>query len=633
MLSKKNKKLKSIRINPIPYKCLEQINNQMQNFIYKIIINKSDTEMNIGTGFFCEIPFPDRNNKLKVLMTANHLINEEFIKNNDFIKIKSINNKNKLKIKLKDKITFTDKEYDITIIEINKKDKIKYFLKLDERIIDEIVENKYENNDFINETLYITHYPNSILSMSTGILISIKCSSKYSFYHNCPTNDGSSGSPIFTLNNKVFGMHIGINPKNEGKGNFLSYQIRRFIEKKKLEELNEKYKLNIKNTDVKEIHLFNQENEDLIELSKIHFDNLKKIVLQDNNEKIVYNMIKNNLKKLEDIDLRNNRPLNIQIPNNTSFKELKKLKLNLNYNDIIHILKKVNLEKLQILDLSLNNISNINILTKVNYPELKELILKKNNISDIESLENAKFEKLETLNLGYNQISDLEVLKKVNFEKLKLLNIEKNNISNIDVLKNVNFPNLEILDLSYNKISDIYILKYVKFEKLKELYLNDNKTISDINILKDVNFKDLEKLNLGVNKISDINILGNVNFKKLKHLFLSSNEISDINILKDVDFPELEILSFGVNKITNIDVLEKVNFKNLQILGFSKNNINDINVMEKTNFEKLYKLTFDDNQLDKKKNARIIELLRTKVERFYPFGIEGLYYYMNGSLE
>ena len=631
MLSdKKSQNQKSKSINPIPYNCLKTINNQMENYICQILIDESNNTINIGTGFFCEIPFPDRNNMLKVLLTVNHLINEKFIKNNNFIKIKLISNKKILRINLKDKIKFTNKEYDITIIEINKKDKIKNFLKLDERIIDAIVENKNKNNDFIDETLYITHYPNSQLSISTGVLISKESPTEYGFYHSCITNKGSSGSPIFTLNNKVFGMHTSINLLNEGIGVFLNYQIKKFISEMKLKELKEKYNLNIKNTDIEKIDLFNQKDE---EFSKICFNKLKKVKLINNNIKIVYSLIKCNLNILEDIELRNDEPFDIKISNNIAFEELTKLKLNLCFNDIIYILERVNLEKLEILDLSLNNISDINILTKVNYPELKELILKKNNISDIKSLENAKFEKLEILNIGYNQISDIDLLKKVNFKNLKTLNLEKNKISNIDVLKNDCFPNLEILDLSYNNISDINILKEVNFKNLKKLCLNDNKEISDLKVMKYVNFKHLEKIYLSNNKISDIDILGDVDFKELKELFLSVNEISDINVLAKVKFPKLKILSFGVNNITNIDVLEKVNFVDLEILGFSKNKITDINVMKKTNFKKLYKLTFDDNQVDKKKNARIIEILKKKVDKFFPFGNENWYYYFNDSLE
>ena len=34
-----------------------------------------------GTGFFCEIPFPDKNNMLPVFITNNHIINEKLLYN------------------------------------------------------------------------------------------------------------------------------------------------------------------------------------------------------------------------------------------------------------------------------------------------------------------------------------------------------------------------------------------------------------------------------------------------------------------------------------------------------------------------------------------------------------------------
>ena len=53
---------------------------QMENCICKIYQKEGN-----GTGFFCKIPFPDKNNLLSVLITNNHILNEEDIKNNKTI--------------------------------------------------------------------------------------------------------------------------------------------------------------------------------------------------------------------------------------------------------------------------------------------------------------------------------------------------------------------------------------------------------------------------------------------------------------------------------------------------------------------------------------------------------------------
>ena len=40
-----------------------------------------------GTGFFCKIPFPDKNNLLNVLITNNHILSQKDIEDNKIIKL------------------------------------------------------------------------------------------------------------------------------------------------------------------------------------------------------------------------------------------------------------------------------------------------------------------------------------------------------------------------------------------------------------------------------------------------------------------------------------------------------------------------------------------------------------------
>ena len=62
----------------------------MENCICKIYLKNDE----IGTGFFCTIPF--NNNFLTVLITNKHILNENDIDNNKIIKL-MINNKVKKK--------------------------------------------------------------------------------------------------------------------------------------------------------------------------------------------------------------------------------------------------------------------------------------------------------------------------------------------------------------------------------------------------------------------------------------------------------------------------------------------------------------------------------------------------------
>ena len=66
---------------------------QMENCICKIYKENGG----IGTGFFCEIPF--NNNLLKVLITNNHLLNENEIEDNKIIKISIMNKEKDEKVK------------------------------------------------------------------------------------------------------------------------------------------------------------------------------------------------------------------------------------------------------------------------------------------------------------------------------------------------------------------------------------------------------------------------------------------------------------------------------------------------------------------------------------------------------
>ena len=395
--------------NVISYECTKKIIEQMERNICKINIG-----MNQGTGFFCKIPFPNENNMLPVLITNNHIINSDILyKKNIKIKLDIKEEENIKEIILNKRMKYTNEEYDITIIEIKEEDNINNYLELDDIIINDILNNINKNKEYINKTIYIIQYPENNLSVSYGILDKIYEDKKYNFNHKCSTRGGSSGSPILNINNKIIGIHKE-GTKQYNKGTFLNYPIKEFIQLNTinnndilLQEFNNKYHLNIKDTKINKLYLGmrNLGNEVLNDLCKIEFKELKELYLYDN--------------KISDIK----------------------------------VLEKVKFDKLEILGLSYNQISDINILEKVNFKELKELYLNCNYISDINILEKVKFNKLEKLDLSINQISDINVLEKVNFKELKELYLDWNKISDIKILVKIKFDKLKILDLSVNPIS------------------------------------------------------------------------------------------------------------------------------------------------------------------------------------
>ena len=125
----------------IPTSALEIILDLAKKSICKIKSNEEE----IGTCFFCAIPFPDKYNRLPVLVTNNHVLKNKDIKEGKIIKFSTNNEENKFEIKIdSNRKKYTDENFDITFIEIKKdidKININSFLDID----DDIFEENYEN--------------------------------------------------------------------------------------------------------------------------------------------------------------------------------------------------------------------------------------------------------------------------------------------------------------------------------------------------------------------------------------------------------------------------------------------------------------------------------------------------------
>ena len=110
---------------------LEIALSQMEKSICKIKIDKDI----IGTGFFCEIPFPDKKKLLKVLITCNHVLKNENISRGNKIFF-SLNNEKKTYSILIDnsRKICSNTQKDFTIIEMKEddyKDRPISFLSID----------------------------------------------------------------------------------------------------------------------------------------------------------------------------------------------------------------------------------------------------------------------------------------------------------------------------------------------------------------------------------------------------------------------------------------------------------------------------------------------------------------------
>ena len=196
-------------ISPVSIDITQKIVNQMEKCVCKIHFDGE-----IGTGFFTKIPY--KKEIIKVLITNHHVIGKKGIQNGSLISVSLNNEKRKKIIEINDKRKiYTNKYYDVTIIEILEESDGKYeYIELDDDIIkvmnlkkDEIL-NNYKNI-YKNESIYILNYmKGEDIVVSYGLLHQIKSYNELA--HKCSTDSGSSGSPILSLkDNKLIGIHYG----------------------------------------------------------------------------------------------------------------------------------------------------------------------------------------------------------------------------------------------------------------------------------------------------------------------------------------------------------------------------------------------------------------------------------------
>ena len=105
-----------------------------------------------GTGFFTKIPINDNKNELlPVVITNNHVINNELINNKNIKIILNIKGKDKFQNfeMNNDRCFYTNEDLDTTIIQLKESDEINNFLELDENII-----NNGDNSGYKGEAVY-----------------------------------------------------------------------------------------------------------------------------------------------------------------------------------------------------------------------------------------------------------------------------------------------------------------------------------------------------------------------------------------------------------------------------------------------------------------------------------------------
>ena len=213
---------------PVSFEGTKRILDQMNKCVCKIY-NKGE-----GTGFFTKIPF--NSILLPALITNNHVLGENDIKNNKVITLSLNYNNNNIKtIEINDdRKIYTNFELDITIIEIkeNTDNLNNEYIDLDDNIINYFQYNKkkanYLNDIYSNKSIYILHYPKG-----NNIVVSYGQPPEFeesNLKYKCSTEYGSSGAPILLINNnKLIGIHSGFDKMAEYNiGTLIIYSIIEF---------------------------------------------------------------------------------------------------------------------------------------------------------------------------------------------------------------------------------------------------------------------------------------------------------------------------------------------------------------------------------------------------------------------
>ena len=199
---------------------------QMENYVHIIKIGNKET-----IGFFCTIPLHKKNNNINVLITNNSTLNEEIMKEKNIKILIEFQKEKKIKeIMLTNRKYYTNKEYNTTIIEIKKEDKIDNYLELDKEFIvgDEINFREYEH-----ENIYIINNKIGKLTLTFSYINNIYEDKKYNFIIPYGKNLLVYGAPIFGYNNKLIGL-TNKEVKNHYYcscvGTFLYYPMKEFID-------------------------------------------------------------------------------------------------------------------------------------------------------------------------------------------------------------------------------------------------------------------------------------------------------------------------------------------------------------------------------------------------------------------
>ena len=180
--------------------------------------------------FPCKIPFPNKDNLLKVFIKNNSILNEDILNRKNENILINLNGETK-SINLSNRRKYSSKEYNTTIIELKDDDGIQEYLEIDDKI--------YDDPYYFREVIYMIKKELGILTTTYSIIKEIKQNKnqEYNFIFMCNKKKEPLEGPIFTYNCKLIGLrnhYKEFYKENEPPmcvGTFLNYPIKEFIQK------------------------------------------------------------------------------------------------------------------------------------------------------------------------------------------------------------------------------------------------------------------------------------------------------------------------------------------------------------------------------------------------------------------